>query len=399
MSKKDVVIISGCRTAIGDFGQSLKSVKAHELAAVVMKEALKRANLEGGKLDDVIFGDCLQASEEANTARTAMLKAGIPFEVPAVTIQRQCASGMQSVIFGALQILAGDSDYVLAGGTESMSNAPYVLKNARWGQRLQHGEMTDSMWELLYSGSHLLGEGYIMGQTAENLAQKYNVSREDQDQLAFESHSKSIAAIDSGRFNDEIVPVPIPQRKGDPVMFSIDEHPRRDITLESLAKLKPAFDKNGTVTAGSASGLNDGASALVLTSLGKAEETGAKPLARIAASAVAGCEPHLMGYGPVPAINKLLKKTGLKLQEIELFEINEAFAAQYIACERGLDLDRSIVNVNGSGIALGHPVGSTGARIIISLMYEMKKRNKKLGIASLCVGGGMGAAVLIENLQ
>jgi len=399
MSKKDVVIISGCRTAIGDFGQSLKSVKAHEPAAVVMKEALKRANLDGGKLDDVIFGDCLQASEEANTARTAMLKAGIPFEVPAVTIQRQCASGMQSVIFGALQILAGDSEYVLAGGTESMSNAPYVLKNARWGQRLQHGEMTDAMWELLYSGSHLLGEGYIMGQTAENLAQKYNISRKDQDQLAFESHSKAIAAIDSGRFNDEIIPVPIPQRKGDPVMFAIDEHPRRDMTLESLAKLKPAFDKNGTVTAGSASGLNDGASALVLTSLGKAEESGAKPLARIAASAVAGCEPHLMGYGPVPAINKLLKKTGLKLQEIELFEINEAFAAQYIACERGLDLDRSIVNVNGSGIALGHPVGSTGARIIISLMYEMKKRNKKLGIASLCVGGGMGAAVLIENLQ
>jgi len=399
MSKKDVVIISGCRTAIGDFGQSLKSVKAHELAAVVMKEALKRANLDGGKLDDVIFGDCLQASEEANTARTAMLKAGIPFEVPAVTIQRQCASGMQSVIFGALQILAGDSEYVLAGGTESMSNAPYVLKNARWGQRLQHGEMTDAMWELLYSGSHLLGEGYIMGQTAENLAQKYSISREDQDQLAFESHSKAIAAIDSGRFNDEIIPVPIPQRKGDPVMFDTDEHPRRDITLESLAKLKPAFDKNGTVTAGSASGLNDGASALVLTSGAKAEETGAKPLARIIASAVAGCEPHLMGYGPVPAINKLLKKTGLKLQEIELFEINEAFAAQYIACERGLDLDRSIVNVNGSGIALGHPVGSTGARIIISLMYEMKKRNKKLGIASLCVGGGMGAAVLIENLQ
>jgi len=280
-----------------------------------------------------------------------------------------------------------------------MSNAPYVLKNARWGQRLQHGEMTDAMWELLYSGSHLLGEGYIMGQTAENLAQKYNVSREDQDQLAFESHSKAIAAIDSGRFKDEIVPVPVPQRKGDPLMFDTDEHPRRDITLESLAKLKPAFDKNGTVTAGSSSGLNDGASALVLTSPGKAEETGAKPLARIAGTAVAGCEPHLMGYGPVPAINKLLKKTGLKLQDIELFEINEAFAAQYIACERGLGLDRSLVNVNGSGIALGHPVGSTGARIIISLIYEMKKRNNKLGIASLCVGGGMGGAVLIENLH
>ncbi len=399
MSKNNVVIISGCRTAIGDFGQSLKPLKAHELAAHVMKEALKRASLDGGQLDDVIFGDCLQNSDEANTARTAMLKAEIPSHVPAVTIQRQCASGMQSVIFGALQIMAGDSEYVLAGGTESMSNAPYVLKNARWGQRLQHGEMTDAMWELLHSGSHLLGEGFIMGQTAENLAQKYNISREDQDQLAFESHEKAITAIDSGKFKDEITPVPVPQRRGEPVIFDTDEHPRRDITLESLAKLRPAFDKNGTVTAGSSSGLNDGAAALVLTSLSKAEESGAKPLARIAGTAVAGCEPHLMGYGPVPAINKLLEKTGLKLQDIDLFEINEAFAAQYLACERGLGLDRTIVNVNGSGIALGHPVGSTGARIIVSLIYEMKKRNSKLGIASLCVGGGMGAAMLLENLQ
>ncbi len=399
MSKNNVVIISGCRTAIGDFGQSLKPLKAHELAAHVMKEALKRASLDGGQLDDVIFGDCLQNSDEANTARTAMLKAEIPSHVPAVTIQRQCASGMQSVIFGALQIMAGDSEYVLAGGTESMSNAPYVLKNARWGQRLQHGEMTDAMWELLHSGSHLLGEGFIMGQTAENLAQKYNISREDQDQLALESHKKAIAAIDSGKFKDEITPVPVPQRRGEPVIFDTDEHPRRDITLESLAKLRPAFDKNGTVTAGSSSGLNDGAAALVLTSLSKAEESGAKPLAKITGTAVAGCEPHLMGYGPVPAINKLLEKTGLKLQDIDLFEINEAFAAQYLACERGLGLDRSIVNVNGSGIALGHPVGSTGARIIVSLIYEMKKRNSKLGIASLCVGGGMGAAMLLENLQ
>ena len=399
MSKNNVVIISGCRTAIGDFGQSLKPLKAHELAAHVMKEALKRASLDGGQLDDVIFGDCLQNSDEANTARTAMLKAEIPSHVPAVTIQRQCASGMQSVIFGALQIMAGDSEYVLAGGTESMSNAPYVLKNARWGQRLQHGEMTDAMWELLHSGSHLLGEGFIMGQTAENLAQKYNISREDQDQLALESHKKAITAIDSGKFKDEITPVPVPQRRGEPVIFDTDEHPRRDITLESLAKLRPAFDKNGTVTAGSSSGLNDGAAALVLTSLSKAEESGARPLARIAGTAVAGCEPHLMGYGPVPAINKLLEKTGLKLKDIDLFEINEAFAAQYLACERGLGLDRSIVNVNGSGIALGHPVGSTGARIIVSLIYEMKKRNSKLGIASLCVGGGMGAAMLLENLQ
>ncbi|PKL15696.1 MAG: acetyl-CoA C-acyltransferase [Spirochaetae bacterium HGW-Spirochaetae-5] len=398
MSNREVVILSGCRTPIGSFGQSLKNVRAYELGAIVMIEALKRAGVKGEMLDDVIFGDCIQTSEEANTARTAMLKAGIPFEVPATTIQRQCASGMQSAIFASQQIIAGDSDFVLAGGTESMSNAPYVLKNARWGQRLQHGEMTDAMWELLYSGSGLLGEGYIMGQTAENLAKKYNITRAEQDQLAFESHSKAIAAIDSGRFNDEIVPVPIPQRKGEPVMFTTDEHPKRDTTLESLGKLKPAFDKNGTVTAGSASGLNDGAAAMVITSMDKAKEIGAKPMAKIAGNAIAGCEPHLMGYGPVPAINKLLAKTGLKLSDIDLFEINEAFAAQYIACEKGLGLDRSKVNVNGSGIALGHPVGCTGARLIISLMYELKKRSKKFGIASLCVGGGMGAAVLIENI-
>ena len=398
MSKKEIVILSGCRTPIGSFGQSLKSVKAYELGAITMSEALKRANVTGDMLSDVIFGDCIQTSEEANTARTAMLKAGIPCEVPATTIQRQCASAMQSVIFASQQIIAGDSEIVLAGGTESMSNAPYVLKNARWGQRLQHGEMTDAMWELLHSGSGLLGDAYIMGQTAENLAQKYNISREDQDQVSFESHSKAIAAIDAGNFKDEIVPVPVPRRKGDPVMFTTDEHPKRDTTLESLAKLRPAFDKNGTVTAGSSSGLNDGAASVVVTSMEKAAEIGAKPMVKLLANAVAGCEPHLMGYGPVPAINKLLAKTGLKLDDIDLFEINEAFAAQYLAVERALGLDRSKVNLNGSGIALGHPVGCTGARIIVSLMYGLKKRNKKLGIASLCVGGGMGAAVLIENI-
>ncbi|MCL1832986.1 MAG: acetyl-CoA C-acetyltransferase [Leptospirales bacterium] len=398
MSKKEVVILSGCRTPIGSFGQSLKSMMAYELGAVVMNEALKRANVKGEMLGDVIFGDCIQTSGEANTARTAMLKAGIPIEVPATTIQRQCASGMQATIFASQQIICEDSDFVLAGGAESMSNAPYVLKAARWGQRLQHGEMTDSMWELLHSGSHLLGKGYIMGETAENLAKKYNITREEQDQLSYESHAKASAAIESGRFNEEIIPVPIPQRKGDPKMFTTDEHPKKETTLQSLAELKPAFDKNGTVTAGSSSGLNDGAAAMVLSSMDKAKEIGAKPLAKIVANAVAGCEPHLMGIGPVPAIRKLLAKTGLTLKDIDLFEINEAFAAQYLACEKELGLDRSIVNVNGSGIALGHPVGCTGARIIISLMYELKKRNKKLGIASLCVGGGMGGAVLIENI-
>ncbi len=363
-----------------------------------MKEALKRANLKGDELGDVIFGDCIQTSEEANTARTAALKAGIPIEIPAVTIQRQCASGMQSVIFASQQIKSGDSDFVLAGGTESMSNAPYLLKNARWGARLQHGEMTDSMWELLHSGSGLLGEPFIMGQTAENLAKKYNISREEQDEVAYESHSKAIAAIDSGRFKDEIISVPVKQRRGDPKIFDTDEHARRDITLEGLAKLRPVFDKNGTVTAANSSGLNDGATALILSSLGNAEKNDSKPLARIVANSIVGVEPELMGYGPVPAIEKLLAKTAMSLDDIDLFEINEAFAAQYLACEKGLGLDRSKVNVNGSGIALGHPVGCTGARIITSLIYEMKKRELKYGIASLCVGGGMGVAVLIENL-
>ncbi len=398
MNDKDVVIVSGCRTPIGSFGQSLKDVRAFELGALVMKEAISRAGINADMLDDVIFGDCIQCCDEANTARTAALKAGIPVEVPAVTIQRQCASGMQATIFGTQQIISGDSQIVLVGGAESMSNAPYVLKKARWGARLTHSEMTDAMWDLLHSGSNLLGDGYIMGVTAENLAEKYNITRQEQDQLAFESHTKAIAAIDSGRFNDEIIPVPVPQRKGEPKMFTTDEHPRRDVTLESLSLLKPGFKKTGTVTAGNASGLNDGAAAMIIMTAGKAKELGLKPLARIAANALAGVEPHLMGYGPVPAVQKLLKKTGKNLNDIDLFECNEAFAAQYIACEKSLGLDRKKVNVNGSGIALGHPVGCTGARLIVSLMNELKKRNLKQGIATLCVGGGMGAAVLIENI-
>lgn len=399
MSTKDIIIASGCRTPIGGFGQSLKNVMAHELGALVMKEALSRAGVAGEELSDVIYGDCIQTSAEANTARTAALKAGIPFQVPAVTIQRQCASGMQAVIFGSQQILTGDSEIVLAGGVESMSNAPYLVKKARWGARLQHGELTDSMWELLHSGSHLLGEPFIMGQTAENLAQKYGITRDEQDQVAFESHQKAVAAIDSGRFREELIPVPIPGKKGQVTMFDTDEHPRRDITRESLAALKPVFDKNGTVTAGNSSGLNDGACACVIMSADTAAKRGVKPLARIVANAIAGVEPHLMGYGPVPAVEKLLKKSGMKLDDIGLLEVNEAFAAQYIACEKGLGLERTKVNVNGSGVALGHPVGCTGARIMISLIYEMKKRNIQYGIATLCVGGGMGGALLIENLQ
>jgi len=279
-----------------------------------------------------------------------------------------------------------------------MSNAPYVLKKARWGARLQHGEMTDVMWELLHSGSRLIGEPIIMGKTAENLAEKYSISREEQDQVAYESNIKAISAIDEGKFKDEIIPVEIKTRKGI-VTFDTDEHPKRGVSMENLQGLKPVFKDDGTVTAGNSSGLNDGAAAVVVTSEDKAKEMGLKPMASVVANAVAGVEPELMGYGPVPAVKKLLNKTGLTLNDIGLIELNEAFAAQYLACEKGLGLDRSKVNVNGSGIALGHPVGCTGTRIMISLIYEMKRRNIQYGIATLCVGGGMGAAVLLENMN
>ncbi len=398
MSRKKIVIVSGCRTPIGSFGQSLRDVRAYKLASLVMNEALNRAGVKADMLDDVIFGDCIQTSDEVNTARTAALDAGIPVEVPATTIQRQCASGMQAVIFASQQILAGDSEIVIAGGVESMSNAPYVLKKARWGARLQHGEMTDVMWELLHSGSRLVGEPIIMGQTAENLAEKYSITREEQDQVAYESNKKAISAIDEGKFKDEIVPVEIKTRKGT-VIFDTDEHPKRDVSMENLQGLKPVFKKDGTVTAGNSSGLNDGAAAVLVTSEEKAKELGIKPMVSIVANTIAGVAPELMGYGPVPAVKKLLDKTGLSLKDIGLIELNEAFAAQYLSCEKGLDLDRSKVNVNGSGIALGHPVGCTGTRIMVSLINEMKRRDIQYGIATLCVGGGMGAAVLLENIN
>ena len=392
----DIVIVAGVRTPIGDFGGTISSVRAFDLGALVMEEVVKRAGVPKDIFSDVIFGDCVQAPDEANTARTAMLKAGFPVEVPAVTIQRQCASAMQAVAFGRQQIMAGDSEVVLAGGVESMSNAPYVLMSARWGQRLRHGEMMDAMWEMLHSGSRLLGEAFIMGQTAENLADKYGISREDQDEVALRSHANAQAAIESGRFKDELVPVPVPQRRGDPKMVDRDEHVRFDLKMEDLTKLKPVFRKDGTVTAGNSSGLNDGAAAVIIMRRDKAEELGLKPMASIVGTAAAGVDPKLMGYGPVPSTEILLKKTGLTLKDIGLIEVNEAFAAQYLSVERGLGLDREITNVNGSGIGLGHPVGCTGARIMISLIYEMKRRQVNLGLATLCVGGGMGMSTILE---
>ncbi|MBS4021913.1 MAG: thiolase family protein [Dethiobacter sp.] len=390
---ENIVITAAVRTAIGDFGGAFKDVMPNELAAAAIKEAVKRSSLQPTQIDEVILGNCIMRSDEANIARVAALKAGIAMETPAFTVQRQCSSGMQAVVSGYQEIALGDCEIVVAGGTEGMSCAPYVLKSSRWGQRLQHGEMTDMLWELLHDPNYNI----IMGMTAENLAEKYGISREEQDEVACRSHINAANAVANGHFKDQIVPFEISTRKGVKVVDT-DEHPRAEITREDLAKLKPVFKQNGTVTAGNSSGLNDGAAALVLMKETKAGELGIKPLARVVSYAWAAVEPWLMGYGPVPATQKLLKKAGVSLADIELIELNEAFAAQYLACEKLLGLNRDIVNVNGSGVGLGHPVGATGARIIVSLIYELKRRGLKLGMASLCVGGGMGMSILIENL-
>ena len=395
---KDVVIVSAARTPIGKFGGALKEVKASKLAAHVMKEALRRANNPDPLLiDDIIVGDCVQCFDEANTARTAALMAGIPFQVPAYTVQRQCSSSMQALASGVQQIQTGNAEIVLAGGVESMSSAPYYMDNARWGMRLQNREVTDAVWELLHSGSRLLGEPMIMGITAENLAAKYSISRQDQDLLAVQSHNKAQAAIEAGRFKEEIVPFELPGKKGQATIFAQDEHPRFGLTMADLETLRPAFRPDGTVTAGNSSGLNDGAVAALIMTRGKARELGLAPMARIVAQAAAGVEPHLMGYGPVPSTRKALEKAGMGIKDIQLIEMNEAFAAQYIACERGLGLDRAITNVNGSGIGLGHPVGCTGLRIVVSLACEMIRGNLEVGMATLCVGGGMGMTTIIAR--
>ncbi|RTZ98261.1 MAG: acetyl-CoA C-acyltransferase [Deltaproteobacteria bacterium] len=396
---QDAVIVAMGRTAIGDFGGTLKKCRAHQLGAQVIQAVLAQVpELDPGLLDDVILGDCIQSPDEATTARTTALAAGIPDHVPAVTIQRQCASAMEALAQASNRIRLGDADFILAGGVESMSNAFYCLPTARWGARLKHGVMMDAMWELLHSGSGVLAPpGYIMGQTAENVAEKYQISREDQDTVALRSHHNAEAAIDRGRFKEEIIPVTIPGPGKNPVIFDTDEHVRRGLTMDELSRLPPAFAKNGTVTVGNASGINDGAAICLLASRTSARKRGLPILARIKAHAVSGCDPRIMGIGPVPATRKLFKKTGVRMSDIELIELNEAFASQYIACEKELGLNRDITNVNGSGIGLGHPVGCTGTRIVISLLSEMKRRQLTLGLATLCVGGGMGMSMLIEN--
>ncbi len=394
---RDPVIVAMTRSPIGSFGGVLAPVRAHDLAAQLMVALMKQSGVEPALIDDVVLGDCVQCADEASTARTALLKAGLPIEVPGVSIQRQCASGMQAMAYAAAEIMAGQSDLVLAGGVESMSNAPYQIPKARWGARLMHQTMSDSLWDILHSGSPLVDPpGYIMGRTAENLAVRFSISREEQDQLALESHQKASKAQADGRFAQEITPIKVRERKGEKIVKD-DEHIRHGLTMEALAKLKPAFDPKGSVTAGNASGINDGAAICLLASRRKAKELGLEPLARIRGWAVRGCEPSEMGYGPVPATRRLMKRGGWSIKDFQLIELNEAFAAQYLVCERELDLDRSITNRYGSGIALGHPIGATGARISQTLVHQMRRNGLNLGLATLCIGGGMGMAMVFET--
>ena len=391
----DVVILSACRTAIGAFGGTLKDVPAPDLAAVVVRESIVRAAVPVEHIGDVYLGCVLQAGAGMNVARQAAIKAGLPNEIPAETVNRVCGSGLQAVVHGVEAIRSGYVRAVVAGGTESMSNAPYLLTQARWGYRMGNAEAIDSM---VSDGLTCAIHPWHMGITAEEVAARFGVTRTEQDAFAVESQRRAVQATASGAFAAEIVPVNIPQRKGDPVRFSADEYPRADTTFERLAALKPAFKKDGTVTAGNASGINDGAAALIVASGDLAHELNAAPLARIRAYAVAGVDPRLMGIGPVPAVRKAVDRAGLSLDDIDLFELNEAFAAQAVAVVRELRLDPEKVNVNGGAIALGHPIGASGARVLTTLLHTLRARSKRYGVASLCIGGGMGIAMVVETL-
>jgi acetyl-CoA C-acetyltransferase len=395
MSDFETVILSACRTPIGAFGGALKDVSAAELGAVVIREAIARAGVKAADVGDVVMGCVLQAGAGMNVARQAALKAGLPVEVPAETVNRVCGSGLQAVVHAVEALRVGYVDTMVAGGTESMSNAPYLLKGARWGYRMGNAEAIDSM---LAEGLTCAMGACHMGITAEEIASRYKVSRADQDAFAAESQQRAERAINEGRFKDEIVPVAIPQKKGDPIKVDTDEYPRSGTTAEKLAALKPAFKKDGSVTAGNASGINDGAAALVVTTGEKAKGVGARPLARILSYMSAGVDPAIMGMGPVPAVRKVLDRAGLKATDIDLFELNEAFAAQALAVGRELGLDGSKVNVNGGAIALGHPIGASGARVLTTLLYALRARKLRYGVASLCIGGGMGIAMAVEAL-
>ncbi len=400
---KDVVVLDACRTAVGKFGGTLKPLHAYELACRVVDQTLERAGVDKKEVDEVILGQCRQNSDESNLARLVALKVGIPETATGHTVMRQCASAMTAVHNGTMQIMCGLSDVVVAGGAESMTNGIFYIRNARYGVGTGNVELIDSVTEGQFSSQpqDIYGR-FNMGTTADNVAKQMNISREDQDVFAFNSQKKAIAAIDAGKFKDEIVPISVPQgKKKDPIIFDTDEFPRRDITMEGLQKLKPAFDReNGTVTAGNACGRNDGASAMLLASREKAEALGVKPIARIIGMGTAGCDPRVMGLGPVYAVPKALDYAGISMDQIGLVELNEAFAAQSLGCIRGLGWENKmdIINVNGGAIALGHPVGSSGCRIIVTLIHEMKKRGVQYGLATLCIAGGMGQATVVELL-
>ena len=413
---KDVVIASACRTAIGAFGGTLKDSHAATIASAVMKAALERAGIDAALIEDVRYGCCMEPVDTLNVTRIAALLAGIPDSVPAVTINRVCISGMEAVLSGMAMIQAGMADVILAGGVEHMSGVPYSLPGARWGYRLQDQACIDNLIRGLHCGSHIIphpedgpvdstrpplsffkGKPYIMGHTAEFVAQHLNISREEMDDIALRSHNNVERATKDGSFKDEIIPLEIPQRKKASIIFDKDEHFRPGLTLADLEKLPPAFVADiGKVTAGNSSGINDGSAGMVIMSADKAKDLNIRPLAKIKATGKGGCHPSVMGLSPVPAVADLLKRSGMQLNDFDLIEINEAFAAQYLGCEKELGLNREITNINGSGIGLGHPVGATGARIIVTLIHALKQKNKSLGLATLCGGGGVSMACAIE---
>ncbi|MDR1495826.1 MAG: thiolase family protein [Clostridiales Family XIII bacterium] len=394
MSEKNVVICAGVRTPIGTIGGQFKTITSLDLSIPVLQELVKRSGIDPEKIADVIWGCNYQRTyKENNLARVALVKAGLPTSVPGITIHRNCTSSMSSMQIGFYQIKAGEADAIIAGGADSMSTAPHMNFDFRYGKKFGHSDLRDSMWDSLTN----LGIGPAMGITAENVAERFGVTREEQDEYALLSQQRAVAAQDAGKFKDEITPVTVPGRKGD-TTFDTDEYPKRDATIESLQRLKATFKDGGTVTPGNASGMNDAASGVLLVEESKAKEWGLPILARVLATATTGVDPEIMGIGPVSSSNVALEKAGLTLDDIELAEINEAFAAQYLAVEKELGLKREITNVNGGGISLGHPVGATGSRIVITLIYEMKRRGLRYGLAGLCAGGGMGVSIVVEVL-
>ncbi len=396
---EEVFVVSAARTPGGRMGGALKDVVPEELSRVVLEEVIRRTGLEKDRIDEVILGQAKQSADAPNIARVASLLAGFPESMPSYTVHRQCASGLQALINGVFQIRSGYAEIVLVGGVESMSTAPFYLRKARFGYEAGNGELLDPNTESQPCSQPQETYGrLVMGMTAENLAEQWGISREEQDLFALESHRKAVDAIDSGRFAEEIVPVPVPRKKGPPALFETDEHPRRDTTLEKLASLRPAFKSGGTVTAGNSSGRNDGAAALVLASERALERCGLEPLARFVSMGAAGVDPRVMGIGPVPATEAALRRAGLDVKDMGLVELNEAFAAQSLAVVKSLKLDRSKVNVNGGAIALGHPLGCSGARITVTLLHEMRRRKERFGLATICVAGGLGLAAVFQRV-